>query len=146
MNAFLIGFIIGASTRFLAMIYLMGFEGCFLRSTGAGTRKPVFLFMQLFNLKFRRRKLYDQIDEFVEWKAIHYTNISAVSDKEYLLMFATMFPVESVQDIRPEHAEEFGKKMTTAFRSDSAVKALRCLLRYYRARGYICMHPLMAKY
>ncbi len=130
---------IGASVRFLAMVQskCSALERMYPR-----IRKP---WVSCFMFWKKRRKIYDQIDEYCTWKQLH-SNTAYGNDKEYLLMFATMFPVEAIQDIRVEQALEFGMKMTTTYQSGAAVKALRCFLRYYRARGYICMHPAVVKY
>jgi hypothetical protein len=91
---------------------------------------------------WRRKKIYDQIDEYLEWKSERYGGW-VEGEREYLTIFAKCTGIKEVNDIIPEDLVTFRKEMhrRSKYYLRSAYCSVRNLLRYYRARKMKCIKP-----
>lgn len=85
---------------------------------------------------FHKKVLYKDIEEYTRWKGRRYSS-SANSDKTYLLHLAKKTPAEDVSEITVDDVMSLRKELidrSSLYSAKEAVKAVKCLIRYFRAR------------
>lgn len=92
---------------------------------------------------WRKRKLQDQIDAYLAWKENIAPGVT-ISQKEFLYKFMDHTEAWDVMDIA--YSEIVGyltyvRNRHSDYLTDQAVRSIRGLLRYYKARGYPCIRP-----
>lgn len=89
----------------------------------------------------RKRQIYKEIQEYIRWKE-PLSEIEYVTDNDYLLLFVEKAKdIRKISDITLEHIEVFCNEMNSRYQSTCCIKAVRCFLRYHKARGRVCIDP-----
>lgn len=92
---------------------------------------------KLLERKITRRKIFEEIEQFVLWKEEKFPSI-AHSQKEYLIKFAEWGKFNDVTQVTTKHTCDFIRDMKyngyhQVFETE---KALRCFVRYYKTMKY----------
>ena len=90
-----------------------------------------------------RYRIYDQIDEFLDYKSQFCTTMG--ERKSMLTEMLKMARISDVRDITVHDLKTISQRLTgrySTFRRDSYVKVLRCFIRYYRQRKLTSINPL----
>jgi hypothetical protein len=94
---------------------------------------------------WNRAPINVQIDEYVRIKSKN-SPIAGELDKEWLEKFVKFSGVKSVEEINLEQILRFREKVWSQgskYPMESASRAIRCFLRYFKARRYVCISPVM---
>jgi hypothetical protein len=87
---------------------------------------------------FKKRKIYEQIDDYVESKAVNHLT-AAITDRDRLLDFVRITDVEDVYKIREDDMRKFKetvfRQSSSHFMLQTSLKAVRCFMRYHKNRG-----------
>ena len=86
-----------------------------------------------------------QIDEYCSWKKLN-SPTAASLDKEWLERFKRFSKRKTVEDITLNDIMRFREKVWSEgakYPVLAASQAIRCFLRYFKARKYPCLSPLV---
>ena len=88
-----------------------------------------------------RYKIYLHIDEYLEWKS----KFAHVPRRQSLYKLVELSKKTSVEQITMDDLEAFKKHCHAFYRTDtmisSAMREVRCFLRYWKKRGKNCLRP-----
>lgn len=95
------------------------------------------LTFSMFFLRKKKTPIYEQIEQFVAWKAINYPYASD-NDRENLTKFVKETGISSIEYIRPDHIEFFRRFIFDAcgsmYFSSQAEKSIKNFVRHHHAR------------
>jgi len=94
---------------------------------------------------WKKLPIHYQIDEYVTLKSKN-SPIAAEIDREWLLKFTRFTRINSVEEITQTQILRFREKVWSEgakYPMLDSSRAIRCFLRYFKARRYLCISPLM---
>jgi len=88
-----------------------------------------------------KKPIKGQLKEYLEFKSINAPTMAGISEPS-LQQFIKLSGIRDVAEIRIDHVKKFRyhlvEQKASFYLEDSAMRAVRGLLRYYHARGYPC--------
>lgn len=87
------------------------------------------------------RPIEIQVRDFLTWKA-RYGDVN--KDAEYVYMFIELANKRSIEDITDQDVKDFARYILNTrskFHEISALKSIRCFVRYHKARKVSCISP-----
>ena len=82
-----------------------------------------------------------QAQEFLKWKG---ERCNVNKDREFVAIFLANINKRTIEDITDRDVKDFAKYVLatrTKFAEMEALKAIRCFLRYHKARKVGCINP-----
>lgn len=88
------------------------------------------------------RPIESQLSDYLKWKGDR--GWGTAGDEEYIQIFLGLFPIRTIEDITDRHVKDFAKYVLSTrsrYAEMHALRAMRCFLRYHKARKVACMSP-----
>lgn len=94
---------------------------------------------------FKKRPIQAQIEEYIRFKR-KLAPIAADLDQDWLKRFARYESAQSVEAIELSQILRYRERVWlhgTQYQYQDFLRAIRCFLRYYKARKYPCLSPTL---